>query len=168
MNPFGWDGKMHKQNMVGRRHGRALKAVGWLLAAHLALALGADDSQANSLARASTTSLGGSMTMLEGSFTILKGGSEILRGGSELIIESVKVVGDVTWIVLKGVGSVGRVVLTGVGETLKASVLATGQSIAVFSTAAGYVLYQDGQILAHVPNEVGRDLIFSEIHEAGR
>ncbi len=136
---------------------------------HLAVlvaALGCLGSAANadSLARASAASLGGSMTIVEGSLTVVRGSSEILVAGGQLVVESVKVVGESVVIVLTGLGEASRIVLTGAGEALAASAIGVGQSIAVVSTAAGHVLYRGSEVLAFVPNEIGHSLVHSSYH----
>ncbi len=69
-------------------------ALGWVGSA----------AYADSLARASEASLGGSMTIVEGWLTVVRVSSEILVAGGQLVVESVKVVGESVVIVLKGVG----------------------------------------------------------------
>lgn len=81
--------------------------------------------------------------------------------GSEMVIESVRVVGDVLEIVLKGVGTASRAVLTLTADSAKATGVAAGQSVKVVAQGGGYLLVASGKALCFVPGAADESLFRS-------
>ena len=113
--------------------------------------------QADGLSRGSQLSHLGSVACVEGS-------SEHLKSGSEWVITAVKTIGGDVQIVLQKFGGSTRIVLQSVAFGSAYASLAVGQSVQVSSTAIGSVLTCAGQLLATVPNELGRSLLHQSSH----
>lgn len=81
--------------------------------------------------------------------------------GSEMVVESIKVVGKVVEVVLKGAAHASRAVLTLTADSVKASSLAAGQSVKVVAEGTGYLLVASGKVLCFVPGEAEQTLVRS-------
>lgn len=81
--------------------------------------------------------------------------------GSEMVVESIKVVGSVVEVVLKGAAHASRAVLTLTADSVKATGLAAGQSVKVVAEGTGYLLVASGKVLCFVPGEAEQALVRS-------
>lgn len=99
----------------------------------------------------------------QGLSQIVAGSANIIAAGSELSIASIHTVGDMTYITLKTAGKVASTTIKVSTIVLGHASLATGQMIKVTSNASGYLLYSAGKIIAFIPNEFGKSLLYSQI-----
>ena len=81
--------------------------------------------------------------------------------GSEMVVESIKVVGSVVEVVLKGAAHASRAALTLTADSVKATSLAAGQSVKVVAEGTGYLLVASGKVLCFVPGEAEQALVRS-------
>ena len=97
----------------------------------------------------------------QGMGQIVNGSGHILQAGSQLSIIAVKTVGEFTFVTLKAVGNSAEVTLR-VGSKFSGHVLyGAGQLIRVIATSAGVLLTSAGHVVAFLPNEMGKSLIYS-------
>ncbi|MBE7637617.1 hypothetical protein GUA87_12245 [Sneathiella sp. P13V-1] len=109
-------------------------------------------------ASASQASNGASeASVLTGSLVVY-GTSKLLEASSELVVESVKAVGEGAVVVLKGSGEAASVAVKISGKVAEDASLAAGQVIKVITLSTGYLLEKAGQVIAFIPNEVGKAL----------
>lgn len=130
----------------------------FVLAAGLSAALAiplASAEAGGTLSEASELSAVGVASLVAGSVTAVV-------GTSELVVDSVEWVADGTKCVLKGSAEVGRVVLILPVKAAGAASLAVGQTVEVTTHASGWLLTKGGEVLAYIPNELGRELLFSK------
>ena len=110
------------------------------------------------------TSAQGSATMFRGSATILQGSGQILVGGSQFVVESVHATVDGTILILRGVSEAVRISLQVVGNTVVSATTFAGKVLTVSATAAGHILHASGEVVAFVPNSLGRTLTHSSTY----
>jgi hypothetical protein len=104
----------------------------------------------------------GSAAVSAGSGTVLTGSLDIAANSGELVVASVETIGESTHIVLNGVS-------TAAAESVKIAIsAAAGASVAVGTTvqivalSTGYSIMAAGIMLAYIPNEVGRSLLYHQ------
>ena len=88
--------------------------------------------------------------------------SAILSAGATLVVVSVEVVGGVTVWVLERASDGVRVSLRTSGQLAKGVVVSTGATVAVSVIASGTVLSVAGEVIAFIPNEIGKALLYNE------
>ncbi|KGP62890.1 hypothetical protein EP47_07760 [Legionella norrlandica] len=93
---------------------------------------------------------------------IISGSSNLLVAGSQLPIAGVKVVGDFLHITLHSVENSTSVTIKVSRNVAGASLLATGQLVQVVATGSSTLVYTSGQIIAFLPNEMGKSLLHSK------
>jgi hypothetical protein len=115
-------------------------------------------------AQSQTNSSHGSSTLSAGSAQVVAGSLETISGSAEFIVAAIEAIGDSAVVTLTRLSEAG-------GESVKLSVelaggasLAVGKVIQAVATSTGYALMSAGQILAFVPNEVGRSLLYHKRH----
>lgn len=86
----------------------------------------------------------------------------LLSSTAHLLVVAVESSAEGTVWVLERASDGARASLRFGKQALGASALAVGSSITVLSTASGILLTRSGQVLALVPNEVGRALMHHE------
>jgi len=114
----------------------------------------ADDS----VSRASATSIGGSL--LVGSVV-----GWTAYQGSELTVKAVRVSGDGVELILQGASGAIETSANASADAIHASSIGVGSSVKVVAESTGYALIGAGVLLAFVPNEIGRALLYSARHE---
>lgn len=77
-----------------------------------------------------------------------------------MVVESVEKIGDVTRVVLKGVSDGAKVTLEISGKIAEPLALASAATVIVTATSSGHVLTTSGKVLAFVPNELGKALLY--------
>lgn len=119
-------------------------------------------------AQSQTRSSQGSSTLSAGSAQVVAGSLETIAGSAEWVVAAMEMIGGSTVVTLTRISEAG-------GESVKFSVelagaasLAVGKAIQAVATSTGYVLMSAGHIIAFVPNEVGRSLLYHERHAYGR
>lgn len=150
-------------NLAKPDFGSSIAMMGALSLGILLLAAGPGGARADSLARASNTSLGGSLQIVEGSLTALGGSAQIAGASVVLVVDSVQVVGESVIVVLEGTAEASRVILQGTFDVVHLSTMAVGETITALLTTVGYVLFKGGRPIAFVPDENGRHLAHSSV-----
>jgi hypothetical protein len=94
---------------------------------------------------------------------IISGSSDLSAAGAELSVGSLKMVGNVAYITLVASGNSLTTTIAVSSDLTGHSLVAVGQSIHVSTTAAGQLLSTAGKIIAFIPNELGRSLIYNQV-----
>jgi len=93
---------------------------------------------------------------------VIAGSLDIAAGSGELVVSGVETVGESTQIVLKGVSTAaGESVRISVSAAAGASV-AVGTSVQIAALWTGYSIMAAGIMIAFIPNEVGRSLLYHQ------
>ncbi len=126
----------------------------WLLAALLSYA---------SLTHAAGSDLShASGALSAGSVVVVGGTVSVLAGSGYLIVKSVEVLADGVQVVLEGVSEAGQVSIKLSGEAALGLSLAVGSTVEAVALSTGTVLVAAGTVLAFIPNEIGRALLYRE------
>jgi hypothetical protein len=88
------------------------------------------------------------------------------HGGSQLVVTGIEVSGEVAKLALEGVGNSVTTVAHVSATAAGAASVGVGTSIQVVAESTGTALIAAGRILAFIPNEVGRSLLFHARHTA--
>jgi hypothetical protein len=88
--------------------------------------------------------------------------SALLSAGTALVVVSVEVVGGVTVWVLERASDGARISLRTSGQLAKGVVVSTGAAVAVSVIGTGTVLSVAGEVIAFIPNEIGKALLHNE------
>jgi hypothetical protein len=102
----------------------------------------------------------GSETLSAGSGMVVWGSASILAGSGMLVVAGLEAAGESVHLVLKGASEAGEVSIRVSGELAAAASLAVGSVVVVTAEATGYALSAAGKLIAFVPNEVGRSLLY--------
>lgn len=111
-----------------------------------------DDQGSSALSNASSL-------IAEGSATVVYGSLSAVAASGTIIVESVQVAGDASMIVLAGASDAASATLRLSGKAIEGASLVAGASVVVMAVSTGYVLVAAGQVIAFVPNEIGRSLL---------
>lgn len=95
----------------------------------------------------------------EGSATVVGGSLSAVAASGTVVVESVQVVGDASIVVLKGASNAAGATLRLSSDVVAGASLVAGGSVVLVAVSTGYVLVAAGQVLAFVPNEIGRALL---------
>ncbi len=138
-----------------------------IVAALLTLAV-AGPVRADSLARSSDALEHASIKIFTGSPAATMSIGQLAGAGTQLVLDSVEMTATGVTLAFDAGLEGSRIVLTAAADALDAPALAVGDAVTVMSTAAGYVFQHDGRPIAFLPNELGRILAHSSLHEAER
>lgn len=83
------------------------------------------------------------------------------HAGGVMIVESVRAIGNVVEIVLKGAANASRAVITVTTAAASGVAIAAGQSVKVVPEGNGYLLITGTKVLCYVPAESDRQLVRS-------
>lgn len=86
----------------------------------------------------------------------------ILSAGVTLVVVSVEVVGSTTVWVLERASDGARISIKASGKLAEGVVVSTGAAVTVSVIAAGTVLSVAGEVIAFIPNEIGKALLYNE------
>jgi len=86
----------------------------------------------------------------------------ILSAGVTLVVVSVEVVGGATVWVLERASDGARIVIKASGKLAEGVIVSTGAAVTVSVIGAGTLLSAAGQVIAFIPNEVGKALLYNE------
>lgn len=86
----------------------------------------------------------------------------ILSAGVTLTVVSVEVVGGATVWVLERASDGARISLKVAGKLAEGLVVSTGMTVTVSVIGAGMVLSAAGRVIAFIPNEIGKALLYNE------
>lgn len=140
--------------MQSPRNGAMIR--GALVAGIVLLSAGTPAPQARDLSAASVTD-SSQLSQLSG--TVVAGSAELLADGAVLIIQAVRTSGGFVILVLREPSrdaSLSLRMSAGLAGDLSQAI---GETVRVVAEASGHSLYRAGQLLAFIPNEVGRDLL---------
>lgn len=111
-----------------------------------------EDQAASALSDASSL-------VAQGSATVLYGSLSAVAASGAVVIESVQLAGDASMVVLAGASGAASATLRLSGKAIEGASLVAGASVMVMAVSTGYVLVAAGQVIAFVPNEIGRSLL---------
>lgn len=86
----------------------------------------------------------------------------ILSAGVTLVVVSVEVVGGATVWVLERASDGARISIKASGKLAEGVVVSTGAAVTVSVIGAGTVLSVAGEVIAFIPNEIGKALLYNE------
>lgn len=86
----------------------------------------------------------------------------LLSAGAALVVVSVEVVGDATVWVLERASDGARISLRTSGKLAEGLVVSAGTTVAVSVIGTGVVLSTAGNVIAFIPNEIGKALLHNE------
>lgn len=86
----------------------------------------------------------------------------LLSAGAALVVVSVEVVGGATVWVLERVSDGARVSLRVAGKLAEGVVVSTGAAVTVSVIGAGTLLSAAGEVIAFIPSEIGKALLYNE------
>ncbi|HJU23358.1 MAG TPA: hypothetical protein VJ891_12690 [Casimicrobiaceae bacterium] len=102
-----------------------------------------------------------SQAAIDGSGMIVDGSAKLIRAGAMFVVAGVTSTADASVIVLRDVAT-GSEASVRVGvDVLRGGSIAVGQTVAVVAEAAGFSLVTGARLVAFIPNEVARALVFS-------
>lgn len=97
--------------------------------------------------------------------SIVAGSASVLVAGSTLVVVGVEQVGAALVVVLKGAGKAASEAATVsvrvAASTVGTASLAVGSAVTVVAEGSGQALYLAGKLIAFIPNELGRSLVYS-------
>ena len=88
--------------------------------------------------------------------------SALLSAGVTLVVVSVEIVGGVTVWVLERASDGVRISLRTSGKLAEGVIVSAGTAVAVSVIGTGVVLSAAGQVIAFIPNEIGKALLYNE------
>ncbi len=106
----------------------------------------------------------GSAMLFRGSATILQGSGQILAAGSQFVVESVHATAEGVILILRGVSEASRITLHVVGNSIISATTIAGTVLTVSAAVAGHILHAGGNVVAFVPNTLGRTLVHSSAY----
>lgn len=135
-----------------------------LLATSLALALAAParaQSEASLIISAAPVVLStGAVSATGVALSAIPAG--LLSAGATLTVVSVEVVGGATVWVLERASDGVRISLKVAGKLAQGIVVSAGATVSVTVIAAGTLLSAAGQVIAFIPSEIGKALLYNE------
>ena len=105
-----------------------------------------------------------SQTSIEGSALIVQGSIDVIAVSRDVVIKSIQTVGDSVVLVLQGASEAGTVTLQLSGNAAGYASLVVGTTLEVVTESTGYLLTQAGKVVAFIPNQVGRSMIYHSEH----
>jgi hypothetical protein len=114
------------------------------------------------LADGSQGSAGGSSDISAKNLSqIASGSTAVLTGTSQLTVAAIQVSGDVASVTLRAAADSAEVVVTIGADVLRASKIVLGETLQVVSKGTGSLLVGAGQVIAFIPNELGKAMLYS-------
>lgn len=86
----------------------------------------------------------------------------ILSAGVTLVVVSVEVVGSTTVWILERASDGARISIRASGKLAEGVVVSTGAAVVISVIGAGTLLSAAGEVIAFIPNEVGKALLYNE------
>jgi hypothetical protein len=91
---------------------------------------------------------------------MVQGSLAVVGGAGQMVVASVQVVGESTLLVLRGIGNGVEVSLKVASSAAAGVSLAVGSVVTVVAETVGYALVAAGRMIAFIPNEAGRALLY--------
>ncbi|MEA3157228.1 MAG: hypothetical protein QOK44_4817 [Betaproteobacteria bacterium] len=131
-----------------------MKSIAVVLALSTMLAPHVTSAQSESRTSQASVAVSG------GSATVVAGSLEIIAGSGELLVTGIETAGQATVVMLRSLSEApGQTVKLSV-DLARATSIAVGTVVQVVAASTGYGLLTAGQIIAFVPNEIGRALLY--------
>lgn len=129
-----------------------------VLASLIGLSVLAPAAAEDSVTRASEASVGASLLTASAV-------GWVAYSGSELTVRAVQASGDGVILVLQGASGAVETSARVSGEAAQAASVGVGTSVKVVAESTGYALIAAGNLLAFVPNDIGRSLLHNARHD---
>lgn len=102
-----------------------------------------------------------SQAAIAGSGAIVDGSANVIRAGGMFVVAGVAAAGGASVILLRdaATGSEGSVRVA--GDAARAGSIAVGQTVTLVAETAGLSLVAGGRLVAFIPNEVARALVYT-------
>ncbi len=95
----------------------------------------------------------------QGTAMVVSGSVAMLSASGQIVIESVKTVGDSTFVVIKSLPDLSKATIRISSATVGASSLVAGKAVQFVTNSVGTMLVHAGEVLAVIPNEIGKALL---------
>ncbi len=116
---------------------------------------------ATNMSQTAEDSLAGPSIILSGVGTAVHGSAYTLVHGGKLIVESTKLVGEKTVVLVKHVSKGTEAVLETSGKAFGKFAQLTGHTIEAIATSAGTIIADGAKVILFIPTEIGRGLFES-------
>lgn len=97
----------------------------------------------------------------QGLSELVRGSGHLLMAGNQASIAAIETVGDVSFITLRAAGQSGTVTIRVARTVVGQALIGTGQLVQVVGIGSGTLLTSSGRLLAFLPNELGKSLVYS-------
>ena len=145
------------------RHQPSMKPMFAALTLTLALAFSTQAEAQSELSAISVAPVALSVTAVSATGAALSVvPAALLSAGATLVVVSVEVVGGATVWVLERASDGARISLRTAGQVGKGIVTSAGTTVTVSVIGAGVVLSAAGEVIAFIPNEIGKSLLHNE------
>ena len=115
-----------------------------------------------SVAQDSTAaSAAASQAAIAGSGAIVDGSANLIRAGGMFVVAGVAVASDASVILLRDAASGSEASVRVAGDVARAASVAVGQTVTVVAETAGLSLIAGGRLVAFIPSEVARALMYT-------
>lgn len=94
------------------------------------------------------------------SAVVLLGSMSMLAASGQVVVASVETVGEGSVVVLKGAADASGASLRLSGQAARELSLAAGTVVGVVAVSTGHALVLSGKIIAYIPNEIGKSLLY--------
>ena len=101
-----------------------------------------------------------SRSLSSASGLVVTGSVQTLAASGQLVVASLAVTGETALLVLRGASEAGSASIQVSAELAQALAIGVGTVVSVVTEAAGYALVSGGKMLAYLPNEDTRGLLY--------
>ncbi len=108
----------------------------------------------------STAMSNGSELAAEGSALVVYGSLSAVAASGTAVVGSVEAAGDASVVVLAGASGAAQAAVRLSGRAARAASLVVGTSVEVVATSTGHLLVAAGNVVAFIPNEIGKALLY--------
>ncbi len=109
---------------------------------------------------ASAASANASISMSQLTASVVAGTASVLATAASLTVVAVEQAGESMVLMLKDVSTGATVSIKASARTAGNASLAAGTVLLVTASAAGYSIYLAGRLIAFIPNEIGKSLVY--------
>ena len=95
----------------------------------------------------------------EGSALLVYGSLSALAASGGAVVTSVEAAGDASVVVMAGASDASQATVRLSGRAAREASLVAGRSVTVLAISSGYLLVSAGQLIAFIPNEIGKALL---------
>jgi cold shock CspA family protein len=96
----------------------------------------------------------------EASGYVAVGALSMALAGSVLVVGAVHTTGEIVTVVLREAGGSADIVIHTSAAAARDAGLASGQTVSVVAESGGYALLAAGRLLAFIPNELGKEMLY--------